>query len=447
MTGTLTLTPRAYQQRAYEAIREQAKQGHTKIVAVGPTAMGKTILACMFINAALALGKSVVFIVHRQEIVKQMRKTLRKLGVRCGVMMSNSPLSDPDAPVQVCSIMTMVAKKKCHACKGHPEIVHACPACKGKGKIRSRVLPEAHLIIADEVHRGNSPSYKEFFAEYPKAHLLGLTATPTRLDGKSLGDLFTSMVIIAEMQELIDQGYLLPLLYYTPYRPDLSKVKIKGGEYDAHSLGEVTSGDVKRIGRIVENWIAKGENQTTLFFGVSVEDSLSVAAEFNKAGITAAHVDANTPDLERKALFEKLDRGEIRVLCNVNIATEGVDIPSLGCVILGRPTKSVTVYLQSVGRGMRIFDGQRYCIVLDHAGCVYEHDLPNEPRLWSLHDQKKKKKGDAPIVSCPNCGMIRPITQQSCPGCGHQKEVTSGLTEVDGELVEYKIDENAERCA
>jgi len=440
--------PFDYQTTGYAAIREEACKGHRRVVAVGPTAMGKTYVACMFMEACIAKGKKTIFVVHRREIVDQAARACREHNIPCGVIMGNSSMKDREAQAQICSVMTLTAKRKCPDCKGHPELVVACPTCNKTGRVLSRKLPEADLIILDEVHRGPSPSYMWLLEQYPKAIVLGLTATPARTDGKGLDEIFTSMVIIAEMQELIDKKRLLPLRYYAPHRPNLKGVKISRGDYDAKSLNDATSGDATRIGSIVDKWKELAEDRTTLFFGVSVEDSMNVASEFNKAGIPAAHVDANTPDMERSALFNQISNGEIKVLCNVDIATEGVDIPSLGCVILGRPTKSITVFLQAVGRAMRIFPGQEYAVVLDHAGCVYEHGLPSDPRQWSLHAPPKKRNTDAPVMMCPNCGAIRSITQLSCPSCGTKRDLEDGrgVVEVDGDLTLYQDDPNAERC-
>lgn len=445
----MKITLRPYQNRGYDEIRKQALAGHHRILGVGPTSMGKTALACAFIESCVSRGKKAMFVVHRREIIEQTMAAFDFNGIENGVVMADHFKRRPEANVQIASIQTLASMRSCRDCNA--ETILSCATCKGKGKVRSRSLPEADFIVIDECHRTMSKSYTDLIAEYPNARILGLTATPRRLDGKGLGEIFTSLVVIAEMQELIDQGYLLPIRYFAPARPDVSGVKIKCGEYDSVQLEVAVSKDAKRIGRIVEKWLALAEGRTTLFFGISVADSLMVMQEFLDAGVPAAHVDAGTPKAVRAQLFSKLRNGEIKVLCNVDIATEGVDIPSLGCVILGRPTKSVTVFLQAIGRSMRIYPGQEYAIVLDHAGCVYEHGLPSFPRKWSL---KNKKKRDTPqeemITSCPSCMTIRPKNVRTCPTCGLESESFNNPLpkEADGELVEYKppAPGDAEQC-
>jgi len=437
---------RPYQQRGADQIRQKAREGHKRILAVGPTAMGKTALACSFIEACVKLGKKAIFVVHRKEIAEQTLLAFQENGIHCAALMSGHSLIDPSAPVQVCSIQTLTATKICKSCKNDEQRKLECEACHQRGRVPSRPLPEADLIVLDECHRARSKSYMDLLEGYPPStRTLGLTATPRRLDGKGLGGIFSAMVVIAEMQELIDQGFLVPLRYFTPYVPDLTGVSIVHGDYNAQELQAAVNKDTRRIGNIVENWKQRGEGRTTVFFGCSIADSMSVAAKFRDAGIPAEHVDANTPAGDRKAIFERLRRGETKILCNVDIATEGVDIPSLGCVILGRPTKSVTVYLQGVGRAMRLFPGKSCAIILDHAGCVYEHKPAEWPRKWSLSDRRRGEKlvlVDLELTTCDECGLVRASNVKKCPGCQKQQEmfdidIGGDVAEREGELVEF----------
>ena len=441
--------PRPYQTHAIEEIRAAWRAGKRKIVLVAPTGSGKTVVAAEIIEGATGKGNRIVFLAHRKELIDQCSKTLDEIGVDHGVIKSGHWRHRPDLPVQVASVQTLVSKRKCKACKETPD--DPCSVCDDKRWIR-RPMPDAQIVVVDETHRCLAPSYQEILDEYQEALVLGLTATPWRLDGRGLGVLYQTLVATVQVAELVDQGYLLPIRAYAPDLPDLSDVKTRRGDYDSDSVSRIMGSD-KLVGNIVDHWHRLGEGMRTVIFAASVENSQSLTQRFVDAGVAAEHLDGTTKDPERDAILARLASGETTIVCNVDVLVEGYDLPSLGCIVLARPTLSLTRYLQQVGRGMRPHEDQGYMVLIDHAGCVHEHGLPTDPRRWSLED-RRKKKGDSteidgsPCVACEACGALRPLGVELCPSCaGVQVAVFRGLViETDGELVEVRSTYQCKSC-
>jgi DNA repair protein RadD len=244
-------------------------------------------------------------------------------------------------------------------------------------------------------------------AAYPKAVVLGLTATPVRADGKPLSALYSDIVSVSTVPQLIRMGYLVRPRHYAPERPDLTKVGAKGGDYDERELSiAVDKPDL--VGNIV--------------------------AEFLGAGIRAEHVDGTTPLWQRNQILQRFASGETTVVSSVGIMTEGYDNPRISAVVLARPTMSLGLYLQMVGRGLRTLDGKSDCLILDHAGCCHAHGFSDDEREWSL-DGKPKRAGakrEAPVSVCPECFASYPAARRECPECGYQRESQQDHTvEVD----------------
>jgi DNA repair protein RadD len=312
--------------------------------------------------------------------------------------------------------------------------------------LRHRYLPDADIVFRDEAHRCLSKSDLALKAKYPNAVHVGLTASPQRYGGKGLGPYYASMVIGATPSMLIEKGFILkPRIWTVPPEqlPDLSGVKIKNGDYSDSDLAEVCN---KRelVGSIVEHWKRHAGGRRTIGFAVNVAHSQSIVADFVAGGVAAEHLDGSMSSEERNAILQRLERGETLVVVSCGVLIEGIDIPSVKCAILARPTKSIVIFLQSIGRILRPWEGID-AIVLDHAGCVMEHGLPSDDREWSLQDTKIKRKGMS-TKTCLSCFAVVETTHKECPVCGTPFPIAAregggaSFVQVEGTLVEYGTD-------
>lgn len=419
---------RAYQDDAVAKLRDNFRNGLRAQLLVMPTGAGKTATASKIIAAALRKGNRILFLAHRKELIDQCSKTLDEFGVDHGIIKGKHWRNRPDLPVQVASVQTLIR----------------------------RARPDAHVVILDEAHRALNATNTTIVGWYPDALKLGLTATPWRLDGRGLGALYQAIVAPITMQEAIDARYLLPLRIYEPERPDLKGLARTGGDYNQKQLGKRLKENPKRIGNIVQHWKDLGEGQRTVVFAVNVADSREIVRQFVEAGIAAEHLDGDTNETDRDAILARLASGATQVVSNVDVLVEGYDLPSLGCVVLAKPTLSLTRFLQMVGRGMRPYGEQRYCIVLDHAGCVHRHRDPTEDRHWSLEDRvRRDEDADRPSpITCEACKLVRAANILHCPLCVPAEPREGGLAgwfddlpiEAEGRLVERLRKPNEMRC-
>lgn len=357
---------RPYQADAIAYSRAKIAEGIRRVLINAPTGAGKTVVAAGIVQRAVAKGKRVLFLAHRRELIEQTVAKLVDAGVlNFGVIMAGNRLNNASAPVQVASIQTLIRRE----------------------------LPPADLIVVDEAHRANARSYLSIIANYPGAVVIGLTATPERTDGKGLDDLFDDMVVVETVPNLIDQGYLVKPTCYVGETADLSGVRIKRGDYDESQLAEAMD-KPRLVGDIVANWQRLAAGRQTVAFASSVAHAEHIAAEFRAAGISAAMVCGETPKTQREAVISDWKAGYIQVVANAMIFVEGFDYPELECCILARPTQSISMYLQQVGRIMRPAPGKSGALVLDHAGCCKTHGPPHIEREWTLDGMAKKRKKD-----------------------------------------------------
>ena len=202
----------------------------------------------------------------------------------------------------------------------------------------------------------------------------------------------------------------------------------------------------KLVGDIVETWLERAHLRRTVVFAVSVDHSRALRVEFLNAGVCAEHVDATTPQAERDAVFARFTSGKTQVLVNCQLATYGFDLPELSCVVLARPTQSLMLYLQMIGRGLRIADGKANCLILDHAGNVHRHGFATDSRLWTLEgdralvsnasQHKRAAVAEAKVRDCPECAAVF-AESRACPSCGYCFEPAGKRVHtLDGELVE-----------
>ena len=349
-----------------------------RVCLVMPTGAGKTATASTLITWAVAKGHRVLFLVHRREIVRDTHRRLVAAGVDCGLVMAGEPTA-PLLKVQVASVQTIAARGE---------------------------HPPANLLVWDECHHVAAQSYRDIAAQYPDAWHLGLTATPERSDGVGLRDAFDEMVVgcsIAELQTTNDPAtgapYLASCDVVAPAR------KLDSG---------VLASDP------VEAWQRHAQGRPTVVFAKNVAESKALARAFSDAGVEARHIDGQTPADERDAALAAFARGDVTVLCNVYVLTEGWDAPRAKVCLLARGCGSVATFLQMVGRVLRAHQGER-ALLIDLAGVVHEHGLPEEERDFSLDGIRRKAKKARPwIRQCLSCGftVLGSKSGSRCERCG-----------------------------
>lgn len=385
--------PRDYQQNSIAKVREGARAGK-RMILVLPTGGGKTKTAVYGIVApTVKNGKRVGWIAHRSELIGQADGDVREAGVRTGIVQGGVK-PDPLAPVQVCSIQTLAR--------------------------RLDVLPPLDVLIIDECHHVRSATYMAVIEHYQQQGtiIVGLTATPERLDGKGLGDVFDGIVEEVTVRELIDRDFLADYDYYAPNVPDLTGVKKTGGDY--HRGGAAAAMNKPTItGNLVKHYRKHLNGKRALVFAAGVANSQNIVGAFRDAGIPAAHLDGTTPDGERKRVLAAFEAGTIHVVSNVDLFDEGFDVPACAGVLIARPTQSFVKHRQMIGRCLRVKpDGSR-AVILDHAGNFLRHGMPDDVTEWDLNDKPTKREDAPKHKQCPVCFAVVPVAAQTCDCCGH----------------------------
>jgi DNA repair protein RadD len=388
---------RPYQEDCIARLRQSYGSGHRAPLLALPTGGGKTLIFAHVTAGARAKARRVLIAVHRRELIHQASAKLDWAGVPHGTIAAGFD-PNPTELVQLASVQTL-ARREDH---------------------RTRPFD---LLVFGEAHHSRAETWQKLLAAQPAAKRLGVTATPARLDGKGLGiaagGCFDDLVIGPSTATLIRDGYLCPVRCFAPAkRLDLTGVRVVAGDYVREELAFVVN-----TGAITADCIAeyrqRADHQPCLVFCCTVAHAVAVAAAFGAAGYRSHCVDGETPKAERDALITGLATGHVEVLTSCALIDEGLDVPAVGCVILLRPTKSLVLHRQQIGRGMRVAEAKAALIVLDHVGNVITHGLPETEPRWSLAGVEKKP-GDAPVWTCPDCGAVNPIGRRIC-ACGYEK--------------------------
>ena len=241
-------------------------------------------------------------------------------------------------------------------------------------------LPPANIVFVDEAHHCPAQTYRKILESYPDAQVIGLTATACRRDGRGLGSIFDTLIEGPQVQELIDQGYLVPTKVFAPSQPHLEGVKVRNGDYAENELA-VRMDRPELVGDIVSHWLRLAEKRKTVVFASSVGHSVHLADEFKRSRIRAAHIDGGTEKAERDEILGELDvGGNVDVVCNCMVLTEGWDQPNVACTVLARPTRSMGLFLQMIGRVLRPFPHKLNALILDHAGAVFAHGFAEDEK-------------------------------------------------------------------
>lgn len=280
----------------------------------------------------------------------------------------------------------------------------------------------AEGILVHNCHHSKATTYRQIYEAFPNAKRIGVTATPVRLDGSGLGDVNDRLVIGVSAKWLIEHKFLAPYDYYAPEIADLSGIKISHGEFETGSMEQILMKSAI-YGDVVNHYKRLADGKKAVCYCVSVAHSKAVAEAFRSAGIKAMHIDGNFQHKERDRIISDFRRGEIKILCNVDLISEGFDVPDCECAILLRPTKSLTLYIQQSMRCMRYKDNKR-AVIIDHVGNYVRFGMPDADREWSLQGRKKSEKNraenDVKILQCPECfyTFVPPKNEDRiCPHC------------------------------
>jgi DNA repair protein RadD len=404
---------RDYQQQAISDLRSAMQQGARAPLLCLPTGGGKTVILATIAAQAAARGRHVLILVHRRELIHQTASKLQWAGLDHGIIAAG--IQRADAPVQVASVQTLVRRL-------------------------ATIDWEPCLIIIDEAHHAAAGSWSRILGHWHGALRLGVTATPCRLDGRGLGDTFDALVEGPSVQMLTSAGYLSPArIFAPPVVADLSQLRRRAGDYaNDQAAAAMTRPTV--TGDAISHYQLLAGGQQAIAFCCNVAHAVSVRDAFETAGITAALLLGNTAD--RDQVVAGFGAGLVQVLVTVDVVSEGFDIPAASVAILLRPTQSLGLYLQQVGRVLRPAPGKDAALILDHVGNVTRHGFPDDIRQWSLEHGAKRASGSQPAPSvrtCPACfAAFRPAPQ--CPVCGANCAPVPrrAMQQVDGELKELK---------
>lgn len=418
----MLITLRDYQSSVIDDTRAKMRQTKRVLVQL-PTGGGKTAIAAYMAGQSVERGANVWFICHRAELVMQTSLTFRKYGLQHAFIAAGYPMN-LRAPIQICSIDTL------------------------KGRFATLRPPK--IAIIDEAHHSSAAGWAKVI-EWLTAggsYVIGLSATPQRLDGRGLNEHFDDIVIGPSTAWLMQQGHLSQYRVFAPSMPDMTGVRRQMGDFARGEAAEKMDKPTL-TGDIIKHWKKYANGMRTVAFAVTVAHSQHLAEQFRANGVSAAHLDGSTPKSERAQIIRDYAAGRLDVLTNVDLFGEGFDLSAIAqtdvtidCVIQARPTQSLSLHLQQVGRALRPAPG-KIAIILDHAGNLMRHGFPDDDREWTLDGREKGKKAandnaPPPPVICSGCfnAIKRPLPL-ACPHCGKPLIVKAKeIKVVEGELHE-----------
>ncbi len=387
---------RDYQQALVDQIQYHLAEEYQRILLYAPTGAGKTVIAVHLLMLALAQGQRGLFVVRHEPLIAQTIQMVAAHGLTCGVIKAGYP-QDPEQPIQVASIQTL--------------------------NRRRQSWPEADWVILDEAHGTTARQYDGLFWRYDGAVVIGPTATPFRLTRRQpLSDRYDAIVAGPQTIDLIEAGYLVrPIVYgYPPELLDLRTVKTIAGDYCRQDIA-IRCDTTAMISQLVQEWQRCALGRRTLVFAVNRQHARNIAQAFAAAGIPSDYLDGDTPWAERQLKYQRLRLGETRILSNCAVLAEGFNEPSVDALILARPTKSKALYLQQVGRGLRLSaeTGKTDCIIIDQAGNSWRLGLPTDRLVLNLEGNSSTGSGLAPVKCCPVCRVVNAMGVRQCENCGH----------------------------
>ncbi|EEX28358.1 helicase C-terminal domain protein [Lactobacillus crispatus MV-3A-US] len=373
-----------YQQDLIDKARNALAAGNQGVLIVSPPGSGKSVVISEIAKLTVKKGGHVLFFVHRQELVKQIKDSFKQQGV----------------DLNHCTILTV-----------------------GKVANRLNILAKPDLIIVDESQHSRAKTYQKIFNYYSDVPRLGFTGSPWRLSGKGFKDIYSAMVLGPTAKWLIENKKLAPFTVYGYQLGDKSTLKSGStGDYTKKSLNNYTKSIIH--GDIVKSWLKFAKDRKTIIYCHSTSFSKEVVQSFRDAGINAVHADAKTPESKRDKIMVDFKEGKIKILCNVDLVSEGFNVPDCSCVVLLRPTQSLVIYLQQSMRAMR-YQPNKHAIIIDQVGNFERFGLPDTDYKWTLEDREKHPRKDSgsteglQIKTCPDCFAVIKAECVKCPICGH----------------------------
>lgn len=405
---------RRYQEQTLAWILERASaKPNARLLTVLPMGSGKSVIAAALLKLTVVdEGEPMrgLFVAHRQELLDNVRKSLSGLGITDNAVSTWSRDSNHQTPISLASV----------------DALRRTP---------TNEWPDVDVVITDEAHRDAGIFRQHLNKSYINALRVGFTATPERLDGRSMRNQYDEMFVGAQPSELIAEGHIIaPRVYTVPAErlPDLSGVSVTNGEFNHDQLDRCVS-TVPLLGDIVDHWQRRANNRRTIAFAVSRQHADSIAARFSAAGIAAEQINGNLGRIAREQALQRLTDGTTRVLVSVDLLGEGIDIPAVKCVIMARPTASLVVSNQQSGRCMRPWsaDGEdSTALILDHAGNILRHGYPHADREWTLDGMRSRASGgknqQRALRTCNACHAIIPVGA-ACPTCAKAAPATGDV--------------------
>lgn len=404
---------RPYQSKWVEDIRQQFRAGQLRVLGQLPTGGGKTVAFSYMAKGAMQRGNKVWILAHRVELVDQISQSLTAFDVPHGFVAAGYA-PRPRMSVHVCSTQTLVNRT-------------------------DRLAPPDFIIVDEAHHATTKNTIGRILAATPRARVLGVTATPSRLSGEGMGEVFQSLVIGPTVAELIDAGALAPAKVYAPPTVDTAALHLRGGEFVTAEVSALV--DTPKItGDAVDHYRRLASGRPFITFTASVAHARHVADDFTAAGFPCMHVDGGMDRLTRKRIIDDYRNGRLLGLSSCDLVSEGFDVPGIHVGISLRPTASETLWLQQVGRCLRVCEGKDGAIILDHAGNTLRHGLPTDEREWTLagRERASKKGSDAVAIRvCPSCFAANRSGVAACGSCGYVFPIQPRKLEaVEGELQE-----------
>ena len=398
----LSLKLRDYQEELLNGIKRSMIAGNHSIIVQSPPRSGKTVVMAHIAKSATDKNNKVLFFSHRKEINEQVYKTFENNEVNMDL-------------VTIGGVQSLVRKLD--------------------------KLDEPTIILIDEAHHSKASSYKKIIDYFPNAYKLLFTGTPVRLDGSGFDDIADDLILGKSVKWLQEHGRIALFKYYAPLMIDVAGLKKRAGEFTKQSVDETMKTVI--YGDVIKHYEKLAKDKQAIVYTHSVEASENVSKAFNDAGYDSMAVSGKTPKEERETAMRAFRNGDLKIMVNCELFTEGIDLPNVDVCIMLRPTQSLSLYLQFAMRALNPREGKT-AIIIDHVGNVERFGLPNQDREWSLQGIVKKKQtakiGEPTVRVCEMCFATFWSKERICPECGYENEPTKQEIELirEAELKEIK---------